>query len=141
MTRLGILCISSLAVLATAATAFASDHIRLVTGPMTTADVVEMGSNEVKVDMSGVPKTFSVNQIDYIQFDDEPKDLTEARVKMRAGRLHDALALINRVKVGDVSRDDVKHDVEFYKAILLARLALAGSGSLKEAGEKLLDFE
>ena len=122
-------------------TALASDHIRLLTGPTINGDVVEMGPNEVKVDMSGVPKTFSVNQIDYIQFDDEPKDLTEARAKMRAGKLHEALALINRVKLGDVKRDDIKQDVEFYKAILMARLALAGGGSLKDAGKRLLDFE
>ncbi|HEY1784807.1 MAG TPA: tetratricopeptide repeat protein [Pirellulales bacterium] len=141
MTRHAILWISSLVVLTTAATAFASDHIRLAAGTMITGDVVEMGPTEVKVDVSGVPKTFSVNQIDTIQFDGEPKELTDARIKMRAGKLHEALALVKRVNAADVTREDIKQDVEFYKAVLTARLALAGSGSLKEAGERLLDFE
>ena len=65
-----------------------------------------MSPNEVKVDVSGVPKTFPVNQIEYIQFDDEPKELTDARIMMRAGKLAEALALVQRVKVADVSRDD-----------------------------------
>ena len=52
-----------------------------LTGATINGDVVEMRPNEVKVDMSGVPKTFSVNQIDFIQFDDEPKDLTDARTR------------------------------------------------------------
>jgi tetratricopeptide (TPR) repeat protein len=141
MTRHGILWISSLAVLATAASAFASDHIRLVTGTTVAGEVVEMGQNEVKIDVGGVPKTYSVNQIDSIQFDEEPKELSDARIKMRAGKLAAALTLLNAIKTGEVSRDAIKQDIEFYKAFLLARLALAGSGSHKEAGEKLLAFE
>ena len=141
MTRHAILWISSLAVLAAAQAAFGSDHIRLTTGTTTAGDVTEMNPNEVKVDVSGIPKTFPVNQIEYIQFDGEPKDLTDARSLMRAGKLAEALTLIRRVKAADVSRDDVKQEVEFYRAILMARLALAGSGSLKEAGKLLFDFE
>ncbi len=83
MTRHAIFCILSLAILSAAAPAIASDHIRLLTGTTINGDVVEMGPTEVKVDMSGVPKNFAVNQIDFIQFDDEPKDLTNARSTMR----------------------------------------------------------
>jgi tetratricopeptide (TPR) repeat protein len=141
MTRLGIRWIASLAVLTAASTVFASDRIKLTSGATVAGDVGDVGQNEVKIDVGGVPKTFSVNQIDFIQFDEEPKDLTAARAAMRAGELHKALTLIKRVNAGEVSRDVVKQDVEFYKAILVARLALAGSGSLKEAGEQLRDFE
>jgi tetratricopeptide (TPR) repeat protein len=91
--------------------------------------------------MSGVPKTFAVNQIEFIQFDDEPKDLTNARNLIRNGKLAEALALIKRINLAEVKRDDIKQDVEFYEAILMARLALAGSGSLKDAGKHLFDFE
>ena len=58
-----------------------------------------------------------------------------------AGKLAEALKAIKRVKLADVSRDEIKQDVEFYRAILVARLALAGSGSLVDAGEQLRNFE
>ena len=131
----------SLAFLSLATPAVAIDHIRLLTGATINGDVVEMGPTEVKVDMSGVPKTFAVNQIDFIQFDEEPKELTNARNVMRSGKLAEALALVKAIDVGELKRDDLKQDVEFYRAFLTARLALAGSGSLKEAGKHLFDFE
>ncbi|HEX4143851.1 MAG TPA: tetratricopeptide repeat protein [Pirellulales bacterium] len=139
--RHAILWTASLAVLTAAGTALATDRIKLTSGSTTSGDVVEMGPTEVKLEVSGVPKTLSVNQIEFIQFDDEPKDLTAARTAMRAGKLHEALALVKRVNLGEIKRDEIKQDVEFYKAFLMARLALAGSGSLKEAGEQLRDFE
>jgi len=40
-----------------------------------------------------------------------------------------------------LKRDEIKQDVEFYRAILMARLALAGSGSVKDAGKHLFDFD
>jgi len=121
--------------------AFAGDHVRLTTGQTIAADVTEMGANEVKVDAGGIAKTLPVNQIEYIQFDGEPKDLADARVAMRNGKYAEALAFVKRIKAADVTRDEIKQDVEFYRAILQARLALAGSGSLKDAGKSLYDFE
>lgn len=82
MKRYGILCISNLAILLLASSAFAIDQIRLTNGTIVNGDVLEIGPTEIKVDVTGVPKTFAVNQIDYIQFDDEPKELFDARTKM-----------------------------------------------------------
>jgi tetratricopeptide (TPR) repeat protein len=141
MTRPAIFWILGLVALALTGTASASDHIRLVAGQTINGDVTEMSSTEVKVDASGVPKNYSVNQIESIQFDDEPKELTTARNALRGGKYAEAVAAIKRVSLTDVKREEIKQDVEFYKALLLARLALAGNGSLKEAGKHLFDFE
>ena len=55
----------------------------LRSGQTLIGQVTEMTSQTVKVDMSGVPKTAQVNQIEYIQYDDEPKELTKARTLSR----------------------------------------------------------
>jgi tetratricopeptide (TPR) repeat protein len=141
MTRRGTCWIASLLVLALAGSAGATDRVRLLAGQTINGEVVEMSPTEVKVDINGVKRPYPVNQIDFIQFEDEPKELTNARNLLRAGKLAEALSAIKKVNVDDAKREAIKQDVEFYKAILMARLALAGSGSLKEAGRHLYDFE
>jgi tetratricopeptide (TPR) repeat protein len=95
----------------------------------------------VKIEVSDLPKTAAVNQIDYIQFDEEPVDLTKTRTLFKAGKLDEALESVEKVKASELKSDELKQDVAFYKAILLARKALAGKGSTKDAGTLLFEFE
>ena len=141
MSRPGSFWISSLIVLAIAGRASAVDRLRLTGGQTVNGEVVEMSPTEVKVETNGVRKPYPVNQIDSIQFDDEPKELTTARNLLHAGKMAEALSAIKRANVAEVKREAIKQDIEFYRAILMARLALAGNGSLKEAGKHLFDFE
>src|SRR5262249_5435773 len=119
----------------------ASDRVRLSSGQTVIGLVTDMTPFTVKVDMSGVPKTLQVNQIDYIQYDEEPKELTKTRTLMRAGKYNDALEALNKLNIDDLKRPEMKQDVGYYKAVLTARMALAGTGSPKEAGTLLYEFE
>ncbi len=119
------------------------DRVKLLQGTpnVVPGNVTEMSSTVVKIEQGQVPKKFEVNQIDYIEFDEDPKDLKNARTAMKAGKYADALALVKKIKEADVQRAEIKQDVEFYKAILMARLAMGGTGSLQDAGRLLLNFE
>jgi tetratricopeptide (TPR) repeat protein len=121
--------------------ASALDRVRLYQGAPLNGQVAEMSPTQVKLEVGAIPKKIEVNQIDYIEFDEDPKDLKNTRTAMKAGKYPEALALVNKVKLADIKRNEVKQDAEFYKAILMARLALAGSGSRVEAGKLLLNFE
>jgi tetratricopeptide (TPR) repeat protein len=60
---------------------------------------------------------------------------------MRLGKYSEALSAIKRADVKSITREELKQEVAYYRAILMGRLALAGSGSLKDAGKHLFDFE
>jgi tetratricopeptide (TPR) repeat protein len=49
--------------------------------------------------------------------------------------------LLGKIDAADVGRNEVKQDLEFYRAAALARLALGGGGSMQDAGRALLAFE
>jgi tetratricopeptide (TPR) repeat protein len=114
-----------------------SDRVRLVRGTEN-GEVTNMTPLEVTVD-KGLPgsRAIAVNQIKSIQFDGEPAELTQARVHAGNGAFAKALQALERIDAGQLRRDFIKQDVEFYKAYCAARLALSGEGQIIEAGKQL----
>ncbi len=119
----------------------ASDKIKVIDGKQSSGTIKEISPTELMIELGATKKRFAVNEVETVSFDAEPSDLTQARNAVRAGRFEDALALLEKIAVGSLNRDEIVQDVEFYKALASARLALAGSGSKADAGKKLLAFE
>lgn len=118
-----------------------ADRVKMQQGNQQPGKIVEINPTEIVLEVGANKRTLSVNDIDTVTFEGEPNDLTQARIAVHAGRYDDAATLLGRIDVGDLKREAIVVDVEFYKAITAARLALAGSGSKADAGKKLLAFE
>ncbi len=93
---------------------------------------IEQGANKP-------PKEIPVNQIQTIYYEREPSDLKTAKTHVLAGRYAEALAAIERIKT-DSSRPEIQQDIEFYKALCAAKMALAGGGKISEAGRLMKTF-
>ncbi len=94
---------------------------------------------ELEQGVNKPPKEIPVNQIQTIFYEHEPPDLKTAKTHVLAGRYAEALAAIERIK-GDPSRPEIQQDIEFYKALVAAKLALAGGGKISEAGRLMKAF-
>jgi tetratricopeptide (TPR) repeat protein len=125
--------------LATAAAA--ADRVKLLQGTQSTGELSAMSATEVTVSLGATKKTHAVNEIESVQFDSEPNQLTQARLAVAAGRYDDAAALLAKIGAAELKRPEIAKDVEFYRALVAARLALAGQGSIADAGKKMLAFE
>ena len=119
----------------------AADKVKVIDGKQSSGRLAENSPTELMIELGATKKTFAVNTIETVSFEAEPSDLTQARNAVRTGRYEDALALLDKIAVESLNRDEIVQDVEFYKALAAARLALAGSGSKADAGKKLLAFE
>jgi tetratricopeptide (TPR) repeat protein len=119
----------------------AADKVKVIDGKQSSGRLAENTPTELMIELGATKKRFAVNMIETVSFEAEPSDLTQARNAVRAGRYEDALALLEKIAVGSLNRDEIVQDVEFFKALAAARLALAGSGSKADAGKKLLAFE
>jgi tetratricopeptide (TPR) repeat protein len=117
-----------------------SDRVRLVRGSEA-GEVSDMTRLEVTVN-KGLPGTraIAVNQIKSIQFDGEPAELSQARVNAGNGAYSKALQLLEKIDTGQVQRDFIKQDIEFYQALCAGRLALGGEGQIIDAGRRLNSF-
>jgi len=119
----------------------AADKLKVIDGKQSIGKLAENTPTELMIELGATKKRFAVNEVEMVTFDAEPSELTQARNAVRAGRHQDALTLLDKIAVGSINRDEIVQDVEFYKALAAARLALAGSGSKADAGKKLLAFE
>ena len=94
-----------------------------------TGDVVEMTAEEVTIELRGRRTKVPVNQIEAVRYSEEPARLNTARQAIKAGRYEDAVTGLETIKVDEIKRAEVKQDVEFYTALAMARVALAGTDS------------
>jgi tetratricopeptide (TPR) repeat protein len=91
---------------------------------------------------SGTSKDIPVNQIVLLTFDGEPFSLKTAKSRIAVEhRYRDGLTALEKIKPDELGdRKELRQEMEFYRALAEARLALAGSGSIVEAGKQMVTF-
>jgi tetratricopeptide (TPR) repeat protein len=119
----------------------AVDRVKLTAGNQSVGTITQISPTQVVVELGANRREYPVNDIASVTFDDEPNDLMQARFAVAAGRYDDAIELLEKIDVRTIKRKAIVADIGFYKAIAAARQALAGNGSIAEAGRQLLDFE
>lgn len=133
-------CVILAAVVALTVTAARAADIVKTTQTSVAGRVTQMSAQEVTVEQGAIVKTIPVNQIEAIYYDEEPASMKTARTAIDAGRLEDALATLQKINEADLERKEIKQDLEFYKALASAKLALAGNTNIKEAGKLMAGF-
>jgi len=117
-----------------------ADRLRLTKGSEA-GEVIDMSPTEVTVKKTPAgERKIAVNTIKTLTFHGEPLELTQARVNAGNGGFSKALELLDKINVAAIKRDYVKQDVEYYKALCAARLALGGTGEIGKAGQQLSSF-
>jgi tetratricopeptide (TPR) repeat protein len=94
----------------------------------------------VTIAKGGVESTVPAEDIELVYFAGEPSELNPARNALQTGRPQEAVAGLEKIDVADVHRDEILAEVEFYKALAKAQLALAGQGDLGAATTELRGF-
>ncbi len=136
------LCSTALGLLLYATMASAADDtIRLRPSGTAKGTISNMTATEVTLDMAaGQKKQINVSDIDTIVYDSEPAELKLARSEIANGNIEGALKSLEKIDPAKVSRAEVKQDLQFYKALCHARLALGGSGDVPKAGSEMRAF-
>lgn len=118
------------------------DRVRLITGGTASGTIESMTNSEVRVAQEGRTTSVPVNEIQTIQFDREPIELTRARAEIGSGAYQEALDALTRLRPADITRSEVRVDAEFQTALAKARLALQSGDNtaLIEAGRAMNDF-
>ncbi|MEN6459377.1 MAG: tetratricopeptide repeat protein [Thermoguttaceae bacterium] len=107
-----------------------------LSGRITAMDAVNV---ELQQGSAATVKDVPVNLIQLIQYEGEPRDLRKAREHILEGRYAEAITALGRIKE-EPSRPEIQQDIQFYKALVSAKLALAGSGKIVDAGRMMKAF-
>jgi tetratricopeptide (TPR) repeat protein len=102
--------------------------------------ITEMGRDKIKLDMSGVAREFQVNEIARISYAEEPVELNTARGHVLQKNYNAALTELKKLDAAPPARDVVKQDVDYFKALCMAKLAMSEGGDKAAAGTAMLNF-
>ncbi len=133
--------------LALAVVAFASatqaqdfDRVLLLTGQQVQGKIAEITKDKVVVQQTQASKEFPVNEIKYLVFTGEPRDLIEARNAAVEGRYELVIESLDKIPAAQLANDFIKQDADYYRAMAAARMAAGGVGDKKVAGGLLTGF-
>ncbi len=143
MTRvfLIVLGLSVLAAQAETVWAQATDRVKLVGDVQVRGTVDSMTALEVVMKQSASrEKKVPLNEIVGVVFVSEPVGLSQARLQVSNSQYEKARQSLDSIEPADVERDFIKQEIQFFQALCAAKLALAGSGEIRNAGGEMLAF-
>jgi tetratricopeptide (TPR) repeat protein len=136
--RLAILFL--LAILVANGPATAADRVKKKNKETVFGQISAMTSREIVVDDRATKIRIPVGDIKMVYFDNEPEGLSRARAAVAQERYEDAQTALADVKPGQTLRDMVAAEVDFYRALAAAKLALRGKGEIRDAGSQMWRF-
>jgi tetratricopeptide (TPR) repeat protein len=95
---------------------------------------------EVTISKNGVESKVASEDIEAVYLAGEPAELNSVRTALRAGRLADAKRIIDGIDPADAPREEVQAEIDFYRMLVGAQLALSSEGSLQDATAGARDF-
>ena len=116
------------------------DVITLHEGGQKRGTIVEMSKDKVGVDVSGVTTYVEVGEIKRLSFADAPALLLSAQTSIASGQLEDAVEKLEKIDKGDIQRNIVAQEVDYYIAYCQAKLALAGAADKNAAVAAMRTF-
>ena len=116
-----------------AAAAARADEVRTHDGDRHTGTIKSITQTAVTFGGSVRDTVVPVNEIAAVVFTQEPRGLAEARAAYESGRYTDVFTSLNEIKPEQLRREEVKTEIEFYRAMAAARLAGFGAVDQKTA--------
>lgn len=120
--------------------AVAQDRIVANKGVPIQGTITAMSPTELTIDVGGTSRTFQVNDIAKVSFAEETPELVKAKEAALNGQLEAALNDLKSIQASSLNREEVRNELEFYKAYCEAKLALSGTGNLKSATDACMAF-
>ncbi|MCC7085958.1 MAG: hypothetical protein IT427_13225 [Pirellulales bacterium] len=143
-TRRSIFCLVVLTTLWSPAASFGqTEHgkVHLFSGQTLTGRFNELTRDKIVIAQPpGSPKQFAINEVKFIQFPGEPKELMDARQAALRSQWDHVLEIVNKIAPVELKNEQVRQEVEFYRVLAAARLAEAGGSDPAAAGRALLAY-
>ena len=106
----------------------------------TNGRVEQISKKGVRIKKSGKLIPIPISKILKIQFDDDPKALTDGRDFTIKEQYDQALTELRKIDLKSIQEPGIRADAMFYIALCQSKLALAGKSSPKTATSSMLKF-
>jgi tetratricopeptide (TPR) repeat protein len=118
------------------------DQVFLTKGAPARGDIPDNGMTRDKVmlETTGNAREIAVNDIVRITFKEEPAELNAARTSVLQKNYNQALTDLKKLDGQKIDREFIRQDIDFYRALSLARLAMSEGGDKAAAAEATRRF-
>jgi tetratricopeptide (TPR) repeat protein len=116
------------------------DFIKTVKDKKIDGKIRQISPTEITIEQLIGTEKIPVNEVESITFGGDSATLRGVRSDLHREQYEEALKLLDKIKPGSVQRPESLQDIEYYRALCEARVALAGNGSIVEAGSKMTAF-
>jgi tetratricopeptide (TPR) repeat protein len=116
------------------------DQVFRKSGAPTRGIVTGVSPTEITLQASGADQKFPVNEVKLVSFDAEPNELNRARQNMLTGQFEQALEDLKKIDAASIGREIVRQDVQYYRALAQAKIALTRGGDKNTAAKDLNTF-
>lgn len=116
------------------------DQIYTHSGSTLTGTITATSPLQITIDVQGNPRVVKVNDVRRVMFADEPNELNVGRGRILAGKFDTGLQQLKSLDPGQLQREIVRRDLQFYLALAQGRLALTSGGSKSNATAAMLAF-
>lgn len=118
------------------------DQVFLAKGSPSRGTIADSGMTRerVTIDVAGRNQEIAANDIVRITFKEEPAELNSARTAVLQRNYNQALTDLKKLDGAQIDRQFVKQDIDFYRALCQARLAMTEGGDKAAAIEAMRRF-
>jgi tetratricopeptide (TPR) repeat protein len=116
------------------------DQVFLLRGGVVRGTVTATSPTQITMTVDNQAQAISVAEIRLVSFGDEPTQLREARSRAVGGKYSQAQQDLQRVTNVESGNANIRNDLNFYRALADARVALTSGGDKSAAAKAMLDF-
>jgi tetratricopeptide (TPR) repeat protein len=110
-------------------------RVHPTSGQPVTGRLGEITKDKIVLQIGSSTKEFAVNEIKFVQLPAAPRDLIEAQNAAADADWGRVIELLEKIPPPQLANEAVKQEVDFYRALANARLAVAGGAGAPAAAE------
>lgn len=103
-------------------------------------EITKVDPLSVTLTKGGVDKKIAAENIRSVIFENEPDGLSSARNAAQRERFEQLQSKLQEINRQNVTRDEIRQEIDYLDALGTAELALAGQGDLQQAAGRLARF-
>ena len=113
--------------------ALSFDEVEIAGKGVQKGAIIGISRDEIKLDQTGLQRSYPVNEVRGVTFEQEPPELKAAKRFIENQQIDMAMENLEKLKEEEMPSKAIQMELQFYRAYCNAQQALAGAGDVNAA--------
>jgi len=120
--------------------ALSFDEVEIAGKGVQKGAIIGISRDEIKLDQTGLQRSYPVNEVRGVTFEQEPPELKAAKRFIENQQIDMAMENLEKLKEEEMPSKAIQMELQFYRAYCNAQQALAGAGDVNAAYQLMARF-